>query len=384
MVSQVRSGLSQRAVARSFRVARSTVQRWVARAGELPPDEVDWSSRPAECRTSAQRTDARMEARILKLRQQLQDRSALGESGAEAIRRELDRQGCRSLPSTRTIGRILERHGALDGRRRQRFTAPPPGWHLPQVAAGRAEPDSFDIVEDLVIRGGHDVNVLTGISLHGGLSAAWPAQQITAKATVTRLIEPWREHGLPHYAKFDNGSVFQGAHQWPDTFGRVTRLCLSLQVTPVFAPPLSRGFQADIEAFNRRRQECVWARFEFRDRAQVIDQSRRFITAHRDRHAVRIESAPRRRTWPRRRRLDLQRPLHGTVIYIRVTDQSGNVSVLGHSFAASPIWTARLVRVEVDLDAHELRIYGLRRKDPHQHTLPATHAYQPPLKRFHE
>ena len=51
------------------------------------------------------------------------------------------------------------------------------------------------------------------------------------------LIEHWRQHGLPDYAQFDNDTVFQGAHQWPDTFGRVTRLCLQLGVTPVFTPP---------------------------------------------------------------------------------------------------------------------------------------------------
>jgi hypothetical protein len=267
MVSQVRDGISQRAVARAFRVSLSTVQRWVARAGDLPLEDVDWGSRPAGCRVSPRRTKAGVEQRVLIIRRQLRTRSDLGEYGPEAIRREMQERRERVIPAVATISRILLRRGALDGRQRVRRPAPPPGWFLPDVAAARSEMDNFDAIEDLVIRGGIDVNVLTGISLHGGLCAAWPAAQVTAKFTVECLLAHWREVGLPRYAKFDNGTVFQGAHQWSDSFGRVTRMCLSLHVTPVFAPPLCRGFQADIEAFNRRWQEAVWSRFQFRGRA---------------------------------------------------------------------------------------------------------------------
>ena len=384
MVSQVRDGMSQRAVARSFRVSLSTVQRWVGRAGDLPLDEVDWVARPAGCRVSPRRTKAGVEQRVLVIRRQLRTKSDLGEYGPEAIQRELQQRCERVIPSVATIARILSRRGALDGRKRVRRPAPPPGWFLPDVAVQRAEMDNFDAVEDLVIRGGIDVNVLTGISLHGGLCAAWPAEQITAKFTVDCLLDHWREVGLPRYAKFDNGTVFQGAHQWPDSFGRVTRMCLSLQVTPVFAPPLCRGFQADIEAFNRRWQEAVWSRFTFRDRDAVLAQSSRFVAAHRQRYAVRIEDAPARKPFPRNWHLNLQQPLKGTAIYVRETNAKGQASVLGHTFDVSPVWTNRLVRADVDLTKRQIRFYALRRKDPHNHLLLATHDYNTPTKRFQE
>ena len=384
MVAQVRDGISQRTVARSFRVSLSTVQRWVARAGDLPLDEVDWTAQPPGCRLSSRRTKAGVEQRILIIRRQLRTKSDLGEYGPEAIRREMQRRGERVIPAVATIARILSRRGALDGRRRTRRPAPPPGWYLPEVARQRTELDNFDAIEDLVIRGGIDVNVLTGISLHGGLCAAWPVAQVTAKFTVDRLLEHWREVGLPGYAKFDNGTIFQGAHQWPDSFGRVIRMCLSLHVTPVFAPPLCRGFQADIEAFNRRWQDAVWSRFTFRDREGAVAQSRRFVAAHRERYAVRIEDAPARKPFPRNWRLNLQHPLKGTVVYIRETNARGQAVVLGHTFDVSPIWTNRLVRADVDLTKGQIRFHALRRKDPYNHLLLATHDYKPPTKRFQE
>lgn len=384
MVAQVREGVGLRAVAREWGVTLSTVQRWVTRAGEVPLEEVDWTDRPAGCRTSPRRSQSRVEERVLKVRKSLKTQSDLGEYGAEAVHRELERRQERRIPSVRTIGRIIERRGALDGRRRVRRKAPSPGWYLPEVSAGRLELDSFDAIEDLVIRGGHDVNVLTGISLHGGLSAAWPAAQVSATFTVQCLLAHWRACGLPGYAKFDNGTVFQGAHVWPDTFGRVTRTCLSLGVIPVFAPPLSRGFQADIEAFNGRWQDAVWSRFDFQNREQLVAQSDKFVRAHRERHAVRIEDAPARRPFPKNWRPNLQRALQGTVIFVRITNSLGQATVLGHTFDVSPIWCDRLVRADVDLTRHEIRFHALRRKDPHNHLLLATHPYEPPTKRFHE
>lgn len=384
MVDDVRAGSPMRVVARKFKVSLSTVQRWVERAGDSRLDEVDWNSRRSGSRQSPQRTLRGVERQVLRLRKELKTRSALGEYGAGAIRRELERRGGARIPSVRTIGRILSRNGALDGRRRIRHSAPPPGWYLLPVAQRKLELDSFDMIEDLVIRGGQDVNVLTGISLHGGLCMAWPHAQITAKITVECLLDHWSEWGLPGYAKFDNGTVFQGTHRWPNSFGRVTRVCLSLGVTPVFAPPLSRGFQADIEAFNGRWQDAVWDRFTFKDLEALQHQSARFVVAHHDRHAVRIEDAPPRRPFPKRWRMNLQRPLAGTVIFIRSTDASGDVSLLGHSFHVSDLWCHRLVRAEVDLDVHQIRFFRLRRREPANHILLATHRYEPPSKPFHE
>ncbi len=128
---------------------------------------------------------------MLTLRVELKDRSDLGEFGARAIRDALKAKGITQLPSARTIGRILERHGALDGRKRTRRPAPPAGWYLPDLAARRAELDSSDIVEGLVIKGGTRVEVLNATSLHGGLVASWPMGVVTAKAAVElRAIGP--------------------------------------------------------------------------------------------------------------------------------------------------------------------------------------------------
>ena len=147
------------------------------------------------------------------LRKQLTERSDLGHCGAEAIFEALLERGTDELPSIRTIGRILRRRGALDGKRRVRRPPPPPGWYLPEVAHRHAELDSIDIVEGLAIKDGPYLEVLNAVSLHGGLVGSWPHEgAVTAAWVVEALIEHWHSVGLPGYAQFDNDTIFTGPH----------------------------------------------------------------------------------------------------------------------------------------------------------------------------
>jgi hypothetical protein len=384
MVAAVRQGRSLRSVAREFRVSLRTVQVWFARAQGQRLDRTDWSDRPRGGRRSACATASATEDRVVRLRRQLKDQSPLGEFGAQAIHRELQRLRVSPLPSVRTIGRILLRRGQLDGRRRVRRPPPPVGWYLPPVAARTAELESFDFVEGLVIRGGIDVMVLNAISLHGGLGSSWVESSWTAKQTVPTLVDHWRQHGLPHYAQFDNDTIFQGAHQWPDTFGRVTRMCLQLGVVPVFVPPRETGFQAAIESYNGRWQAKVWRRFEHKSLTTLREHSDRYVAAARTRSAARQDAAPARRPFPANWKLNLQQPLAGTVIFLRRTDEEGAVDLLGRSYRVDPTWPHRLVRAEVDLTGGRIRIYRLRRREPTQQPLLKTIPYQTPKKRFHD
>jgi len=316
------------------------------------------------------------------VRTQLKDVSTLGEYGAQAIRGELAASGVTALPALRTIGRILERRGALDGRRRRRHPPPPTGWYLPEVADRRSELDSFDVVEGLVIEGGTGVEVLNAVSMHGGLIASWPDHTIFAHTVVQALIEHWRSFGLPAYAQFDNDTRFQGAHQFRDTIGRVIRLCLSLGVTPVFAPPRETGFQAAVESFNARWQAKVWQRFHFDSLAAVQAQSAKYGMAHRQRARLRIDAAPRRSRFPSSWKLDLQAQPRGCIIYLRRTDVRGRVSLLGHSFIVDRTWPHRLVRAHVDLIAEQIKFFALRRREPNWHRLLNTVAYHLPKRKF--
>lgn len=220
MVATFRRGFSSRHVAPPLRIAASTVLFWIRRAGTQHLDRVDWSDRARGPRIPANTYSRALEDLVLSLRRQLKETGDLGEVGAEAIQRVWQVPRVTALPSGRPLGRILKGRDALDGHPRPRRPAPPRGWSLPDVAAGQAGLDSFDIVEGLVIKGGTDVDVLHGLSLPGGLVASWPRTEITGDLVVKALLQHWHAVGLPAYAPCDNDTRFQGPHQHPDTLGR--------------------------------------------------------------------------------------------------------------------------------------------------------------------
>ena len=384
MVSSIRRGFSYRATARKFGVSVGTVHAWVERAKGRRLDRVDWSDRPDGCRTAVNRTHGEREDQMLAIRQELRCHSALGEFGATAIRRELITRGIKSPSSVRTIGRILLRRGALDGRRRVRRSPPPRGWYLPDVATGGAELDSFDIVEGLAFKGGKRFEVFNGISLHGGLVTSWPIPFITAKMAAEMLVSHWREVGIPAYAQFDNDTIFHGPHIHADVFSRVMRLCLSLGVTPVFVPPRETGFQASIERYNGVWQEKVWHRFRHESLASLKVRSARYVEASRERARMRIDTAPERRPFPKDWKLNLQAPLQGRLVFIRRTNDKGAVNLLGHTFVVDNLWSHRLVRCEVNLTNESIGFYSLRRREPTSQNLLKEVSYSPPRRRFKE
>lgn len=124
MVAAARGPQFQRAVARFYDVPLSTVQYWLNRSAGQPLDQVDWSDLPREPHQPHNRTPLELEDLILEVRRELRDESDLGEYGAAAVQTELLRQ-VPEVPALRTINRVFERRGALNGKRRIRHRPPP-------------------------------------------------------------------------------------------------------------------------------------------------------------------------------------------------------------------------------------------------------------------
>jgi hypothetical protein len=354
---------------------------WVERARGKRIDRVQF----ANCKPGRawNRTSAGLEQRILSVRADLREHSVLGEYGPDAIGLALrDNDSVRHVPARMTIYRVLARHGVLDGVHRQRRPAPPKGWYLPDLVAGQAELDSFDFIEDLKIAGGPLVSVLTATSLHGALADAWPMEQRSARATFAVLLQRWRSEGLPTYAQFDNDTIFQGGHRFAHSIGRISRLCLALHVIPVFAPPREPGFQNAIEGFNGLWQSKVWQRHHCPDVANLAAVSARYIAAYRAKTATRREAAPSRRRFPGQFKLDLSAPLEGAIIFVRRSNENGDVHLLNKTFSVDEHWPHRLVRCEVDFTHQCIRFYALRRRDPTDQPLLRELPYKRPNKPF--
>jgi len=383
VVKARRAGESLRDTAKKFGVAKATVQRWVNHAHGKRLDRVKFDGVSGGVIRPANRTPDEVEQLVLELRNFLKDESSLGEHGADAILAEMLRRGCSQTPSRATINRILNRHEVQRAYRRRRYAPPPWGWYLPEVYFGSAELDQFDYIEDLTIRGGEEFHVLNVISLHGHLVNSWVTDAKTSENAVRNALSHWREFGLPDYAQFDNGPAFYGSRH-ADSLGKITRLCLSLGVTPVFAPPHRFGFQSAIEAYNGRWQNALWKRYEFDDCRQVEVMSNEYVKAVRNKHQQRIFDAPNRRLIPDEWKLNYQTPVRGKVIFIRETDDHACVDILGHPYKVSDAGANHFIRADLDLDADLIDFYRLSRRHPTVHPYVGSVDYHFPRTEFKE
>src|SRR5258706_263225 len=260
--------------------------------------------------------------------------------------------------------------------------APPAGWYLPGLAQGLVDVDCFDVIEDLRLENFGLIQIFTTKALWAPIAEAWPAQVASTTFIIEALQTHWRQYGLPQFAQFDNDVRFQGGHNHPDVIGRVMRLCLALEVTPVFAPPLEVGFQGVIENFNGLWQQKGWSRFHHQKLPGLSQTSGRFTTAYRKYLARTQDRHISRRPFPEDLALDWQKPPSGLVIYLRRTDEQGRIKILGHLFAVESLWQHRLVRCEVDLDKHQIRFLRLRRREPNDQPLIKTADYHLPRRQF--
>ncbi len=200
----------------------------------------------------------------------------LGEHGPLAIRRQLLAAG--SPPCARTIARWLAQaghHGRNGGAGRTE------GLVSGRRGRRALELDSADVVEGLRLRRGGRVEALNVLGLWDQQPDSLVARGITTVAVIAQLAARWQRAGCPAYVQFDNDTIFSGAHARRAYFGRLVHWCLCLGVTPVFAPPAELGFQAAIEAYNRRWQERVWRRWRHRSRPDLQRRSDAFVLAYR-------------------------------------------------------------------------------------------------------
>jgi len=371
MLKAVRAGMHVRRAADEFGFSKSVVAFWVGRARGKRLDRADLAIRKPG--RAWNRTTFEVEQRLAELRLELR-KSVLGEFGAKAIAAALEAEMDRR-PAEATINRALSRLGLQDGVRRIRQPAPPKGWYLPAVLAGRAELDCFDFIEDLKLADGPLVDVLTAKSLHGSLTNAWVLNPKSTKGTIPCLLERWQRDGLPTYAQFDNDNVFQGAHHFANAVGAISRLCLQLEVIPVFAPPLEHGMQNTIESFNALWQAKVWQCYRVANVNELQMRSDQYIAAHRARTQPLTEAAPARRALSEDFKFDPHAPLRGQIVFVRRTDEGGHVNMLGQRIAVSQTWLHRLVRCEVDFDHRYIQCSALRRRAPAEQPLLITIPY---------
>ena len=116
-----------------------------------------------------------------------------------------------------------------------------------------------------------------------------------------------------------------------------------------------------IESYNGWWQTRVWSRFAHADLEQLQQRSSRHVEALSKHRPARMETAPDRRDFPVSWESDLKKRPRGWLIFLKRSNGSSEVSLLGRTWPLGQVWLKRLVRYEVDFDKNKMRFFTLRR-----------------------
>lgn len=227
LIFDVNGGMSITEAAALHGVARSCAYKWVQRFEEAgAAGLVDRSRRPEH---SPNRTPQQVVDDLLALKQSHPD------YGPAKLVELLDQCSGRAL-AVSTAGKILERHGQVQKRKRRRLTVGPIE-HSPYEVSGAGDTESTDYKGQFLMGNGRYCYPLTIACPFSRYVVAIVAMSSTQMAPAKAAFErAFREYGVPRQMISDNGSPFSNANSLGG-LTQLTRWWIELGVTPIRIKP---------------------------------------------------------------------------------------------------------------------------------------------------
>ncbi|NOQ51755.1 MAG: DDE-type integrase/transposase/recombinase [Desulfuromonadaceae bacterium] len=242
-------GEKPEAICASLNRSKSWLYKWVER---YVADDDSWTESRSCCpHTFASRTSKEVEEIIKMVRLNLYNKGLF--CGAQAILWELEDLGITSLPSLRTINRILSRN-ELTHRRTGKYE--PKGTPYPKLPSARPnQTHQVDLVGPCYLKGPLRFYGLNVIDLSTARCGLYPSETKAGQNVIDGLWDVWKRLGIPEHLQMDNAMSFFGSPRHPRGMGQVIRLCLHSGVEPWFIPMAEPWRNGVIEKFNDLYQQ---------------------------------------------------------------------------------------------------------------------------------
>jgi transposase InsO family protein len=239
------------------------VKKWVKRLREAPLEDTSvLFGKPRGRKTPYPQTDPEVEERIVAIRDSPPE-NLKRIPGPKAIQYYLARdpalQGRAStLPrSTRTIWKILHRHGRIASPLRRRHQlmerlAPMTAWQIDFKDASTVSADPNGKQQ-------HVVEILNVVDIGTSIVVAAHAHaDFHAQTALEALAQILQEHGMPVAITFDRDTRWVGSASGRDFPSAFVRFLVCLGIEPVVCPAHRPDLNAFVERYHRSlKQECL-------------------------------------------------------------------------------------------------------------------------------
>jgi transposase InsO family protein len=362
------AGHSVEQICQTLKQSRAWFHFWWRRYRALGPDGLYDLTRS---QAHALRLAPELERSIITIRQRLESQTHPGTRysliGATVILAELKALHLRPLPCTRTIERVLQRHGITVPRIRLSPVLASQAYPIPR-AQDSNELHQLDLVGPVYLKGHRQrYYIFVCKDTYDGAVCLNLGRSRKMEAVLTFLGECWKTLGRPAQMQFDNAREFVGWGPAARYLSRVIRLCLRFRVEPIFIPPARPQHNGSVENFNRWFQSRLLQRHYTRVSALKRELARlqeAVNTRHVQQHLGGLAPAQYRR----RRKLQKLPPRYtvpldplpiaaGRVTFIRQVTRSGTIALLGQSYRVGKRLKGQYLKAVIDTQRRHLTVY---------------------------
>lgn len=273
-IDQYLSGEKPENICMILKRSRSWLYKWIKRKKST---NQNWNnSKSNKPDNIINKTPLKTEDTVKFIREYLYKRDLF--YGAQAIHWELEEMNMTSIPSIRTINRILNRNGLVI-RRSGRYI--PKGKRYPSLIA--QEPNEIhqaDIVGPIYLKGPIRFYSLNVIDIYTARCAIQPMFNCSSERILEAIWSIWWRLGIPKNLQIDNELPFYGSNRYPRGMGALIRLCLINNVQPWFIPQYEPWRNGIIEKFNDLYRKMFINKIFITTEDEIFKESLRFEIKH--------------------------------------------------------------------------------------------------------
>jgi len=345
--------------------SQSWLYKWVNR---FDPNDPCWcESQSRQPFGHPHRTPTEVEEIVKMVRLSLYNSSDSLFYGAQAILWEMEDLNVSSLPSERTINRILARSDLIHKR-----TGPyePKGTLYPELPAGKPnQTQQADLVGPRYLQGPLRFYSHNAVDLATGRCGVEPLRGKDSQSIINGLCGIWSRMGIPDNLQIDNEASFYGSRRHPRSMGPLIRLCLHNGVEPWFIPFAEPWRNGVVEWFNNHYKKKFLRKIVMSSREALKEGSLAFENRHNSRHrytklggktplkALAASGAtlvfPKEETPPVH---PLPKPETGRYHLVRLIRSKLRIDIFGETFPIAPELQYEYVVATIDVKEQKLKL----------------------------
>lgn len=359
-------------IAKRLKKSRRWVYRWIARYDREPGAKSleNRSSAPKNRKEHYPQKIKDMAVKSRKARKAGSRKYPYALVSAQAIHYELRDLGVAPLPPPRTIHFWLKQAGEIETQQKPRKESNPTYPVLACQAVNGVH--ELDLKGPFYLKDSSQKYYLIVVrDVFGKKVALRALKEKEMERIIDFLVETWQKIGRPKFLQVDNGLEFRGSNAYPRSLSRLVRVCLDVNVQPVFIPRREPWRNGVIENLNGLIQRLFLKAKTFKNEKQLFQQAQKLETCINTTHRLPaldgktphefaakalIRYLPSGYDW-RKRNLQL---VQGKVKFIRLVRKSGRITLTANDkFLIGKKFKWQYVQAIVDVQKKRLVFYSM-------------------------